>query len=173
MSTTCSHHLAKLINKRKINFKMCHLSRYAVFLIYSSMFLLPLSFSTYRIFRNPCRTDTLFRLQDQDSKLNSNKILSVVVASLSHCARNCLREPNCLSINYNPWISPQTNCEILAGNKSSNGAVLEASTGWKHYSPVTQEVISLVYPFLLWAWIYLSLLLKNVAFQNKFKPAYL
>ena len=104
--------------------------------------------SADEIFRSSCRTDGLFKITDRNAKLDSIKISSLKVPSLSICARNCIKESSCLSINYNPGISSQENCELLASNKSTIGASLISSTGWKHYNPVTQQVIELYYTYL-------------------------
>ena len=114
--------------------------RYSSMLFYISSQIIPFSFGTYQIFRNPCRRDTLFKLENRHSKLSSDKLLSLVVPALAHCARGCLRDSNCLSLNYQPFVSSQVNCELLAGNKTTTGAVIQSSTGWIHYSPVIQEV---------------------------------
>ena len=114
--------------------------RYFALLYHIGSYIIPLSSGAYQIFRNPCRGDVVFKLQNRNSKLRFTKLSSSVVPGLAYCARDCLRNSLCLSFNYQPFVSSQINCELLAGNKTTNGAVIQSSIGWKHYSPVIQEV---------------------------------
>ena len=120
---------------------MYHSQRYRYYIIllgFLVLCLIPLL--AKQIFRSNCRADGMFKLTDRNSKLDSLKISSLKVSSLSICAKNCIKESSCLSINYHPVTSSQENCELLASNKSTAGASLVSVTGWKHYDPVRQQV---------------------------------
>ena len=96
----------------------------------------------HTVYRSSCRTDGLFKLTDRDMRIKNGLIASSYQRDLSHCARQCLMINRCLSINFNPGISQNSNCETFESSKTNSTSALEASTGWKHYEPIVTVRIS-------------------------------
>ncbi len=93
-----------------------------------------------QIFRYECRKDGLFKLVARNAKLESSQILLMTTSlvSLSQCAKLCVDEIFCMSLNYNPIT---TDCEILIESRNPLGnKTLSSIPGWKHYEPVMNRV---------------------------------
>ena len=96
------------------------------------------------LYRSQCRKDALFKLTDQNTKVVQNISRNFPAATLSRCARACLGDHTCKSINYSPSTSFSTaeyNCETLATTKyESLQSMITSHNGWNHYEPVNIEV---------------------------------
>ena len=94
--------------------------------------------TSFEIYRQSCRRDALFKLSARNSKLEVIPISLVTVDSLSLCARMCVRENACKSINYNVF---NKSCEVLSKSKWEVGNVmLKNADNWRHYEPISYEV---------------------------------
>ena len=85
-----------------------------------------------------CRRDALFKLSARNSKLQVIPISMVAVDNLSLCARMCIHENTCKSVNYNVF---NKSCEILSKSKSEVGNdMIKNADNWRHYEPIIYEV---------------------------------
>ena len=59
--------------------------------------------------------------------------------SLLICAKLCITEEQCRSINYKAKLFPnEKNCQLLAITKSNASSVVKNAIGWTHYEHVSQ-----------------------------------
>ena len=96
------------------------------------------------LYRSQCRKDAIFKLTDKNTKVVQNISRNFPAATLSHCARACLGDHTCKSINYSPsasFLTPENNCETLTTTKyESSQSMLSSQNGWNHYEPLNIEV---------------------------------
>ena len=93
---------------------------------------------SFEIYRMSCRKDALFKLSARNSKLQVIPISMVAVDNLSLCARMCIHENTCKSLNYNVF---NKSCEILSKSKSEVGNdMIKNADNWRHYEPIIYEV---------------------------------
>eukprot|EP00794_Sanderia_malayensis_P014223 gene14223-15706_t len=91
-----------------------------------------------QIFRNTCTRDGLFKIVQRDSRLDAVVLESVSVKSLAHCAKVCIDNQQCKSINYKTGTVKL--CEVLSQSRQELGEVgLKTKSGWKHYEPVQNQ----------------------------------
>eukprot|EP00794_Sanderia_malayensis_P014221 gene14221-15704_t len=91
-----------------------------------------------QIFRNTCTRDGLFKIVQRDSRLDAVVLESVRVKSLAHCAKVCIDNQQCKSINYKTGTVKL--CEVLSQSRQELGEVgLKTQSGWKHYEPVQNQ----------------------------------
>ena len=94
--------------------------------------------TSFEIYRKSCRRDALFKLSARNSKLEVTPISMVTVDNLSLCARMCVHENTCKSINYNVF---NKSCEVLSKSKLEVGNdMVKNADNWRHYEPIAYEV---------------------------------
>ena len=102
--------------------------------------------NSHCIYRSSFTKYGLFQLTDQNIKIKDGVIVSTYKKDLLHCVGECVMIERCLSINFNPTFS-HNNCESLDNSKENISAVLEASSGWEHYEPITTVSLLLIFPY--------------------------
>ena len=96
--------------------------------------------TSFEIYRMSCRRDALFKLSARNSKLEVTPISMETVDNLSLCARMCVHENTCKSINYNVF---NKSCEVLSKSRLEVGNdMLKNADNWRQYEPITYEVRS-------------------------------
>ena len=117
------------------------------FLLWMAIFITVFD-TSFEIYRMSCRKDALFKLSARNSKLQVIPISMVAVDNLSLCARMCIHENTCKSINYNVF---NKSCEILSKNKSDVGNdMIKNADNWRHYEPIIYEVCYVLHSVIKW-----------------------
>ena len=90
------------------------------------------------IHRMSCRRHAMFKISARNSKLDVIPISTKTMQHLSLCAKMCLGENTCKTLNYNAQLK---SCEALSQTKQEAGNNKTTSAnGWDYYEPVIYEV---------------------------------
>ena len=93
---------------------------------------------TMQIYRSECRRDVLFKIAARNARLDVVTISIKALARLHLCAKACLDESACKSINYNAVTG---SCHTLSRNRQDvSSDKMKSDDGWNFYQPFYYEV---------------------------------